>query len=200
MALGNRPVLDRLNPGTARGRPPFGISARAWPFMKILVAAGLGSTAYYACLDILSDWQPRSWEVGDRVALLLKSSVVTSFPFIAAIIVVAAQRLNPRYLLGDGIKPGSALEINARVAQNTLEQLILFFIGLGAMSLYLTPKDAQTVPILATLFFIGRVLYWWGYHHNTYVRAFGFGLTFYPTVIVYAWLALIMLTGLYFPI
>lgn len=68
------------------------------------------------------------------------------------------------------------------------------------MALYLTPKDAQTVPILATLFFIGRVIYWWGYHHNTYVRAFGFGLTFYPTVIVYAWLLLIMLTGFYFPI
>ena len=181
-------------------RPPFGISQPAWPFMQILVAAGVTSTVYYAALDLASDWQPQSWEIADQLALLVKCSVVTTLPFIAAIIVVAAQRLNPRYLAGKDIKPDSALDINARVAQNSLEQFVLYFVGLGAMALYLTPKDAQTLPILATLFFIGRVLYWWGYHHNTYVRAFGFGLTFYPTVIVYAWLILIMVTGLYFPI
>jgi len=203
MYLGSWIVFDRLKSGTVRSRPPLGMSARTWPFMKILISAGLSSTAYYATLDLLSDWQPKAWEAADRLALLLKCSVVTTFPFIAAIIVVAAQRLNPRYLDDrhvKGVKPGSVLDINGRVAQNSLEQFVLYFVGLGAMALYLTPKDAQTVPILASLFFIGRVLYWWGYHHNTYVRAFGFGLTFYPTVIVYAWLVLIMITGLYFPI
>ena len=103
--------------------------------MKILVAAGLGSTAYYAALDIASDWQPQSWEIADRIELLLKCSVLTSFPFIAATIVVAAQRLNPRYLLGKGIRPDSPLDINSRVAQNSLEQFVLYFTGLGAMSL-----------------------------------------------------------------
>lgn len=200
MVLGNRPEIDRLNRGKVRSRPPFGFSPQAWPFMQILAAAGVSSTVYYAALDLMSDWQPQSWEIADRLALLLKCSVLTTFPFIAAVIVVAAQRLNPRYLEGKGVKRDSALDINSRVAQNSLEQFVLYFVGLGAMALYLTPKDAQTVPILATLFFIGRVLYWWGYHHNTYVRAFGWGLTFYPTVIVYAWLALIMSTGLYFPI
>ena len=149
---------------------------------------------------IASDWQPQSWETADRLALLLKSSFICALPFIAATIVVAVQRLNPRNLKYRAIKPGSTLAINARIAQNSLEQLVLYFVGLGTMSIYLTPKDAQTIPILATLFFIGRVLYWWGYHHNTYIRSFGFGLTFYPTVIVYAWLLLIMATGFYFPI
>ena len=181
-------------------RPPFGFSPHAWPFMQVLIAAGLGSTAYYAALDIASDWQPQSWDIADRLDLLLKCSVVTSFPFLAATIVVAAQRLNPRYLQGKGFRPDSVLDINWRIAQNSLEQFVLYFVGLGAMSLYLVPKDAQTLPILASLFFVGRVIYWWGYHYNTYIRAFGFGLTFYPTVIVYAWLVLIMTTGLYFPI
>jgi len=181
-------------------RPLFGFSPQAWPFMQILVAAGITSTAYYAALDLVSNWQPQSWEIADRLALLLKCSVLTSFPFVVATIVVAAQRLDPRYLQGRAIRPDCALDINARVAQNCLEQFVLYFVGLGAMALYLTPKDAQTLPILASLFFVGRVLYWWGYHHNTYIRAFGFGLTFYPTVIVYAWLVLIMVTGLYFPI
>lgn len=99
--------------------------------MQILVAAGVTSTVYYAALDIASDWQPQSWETADRFALLMKSSFLTALPFIASTIVVAAQRLNPRYLNGKAIRPDSALDINARVAQNSLEQLILYFFGLG---------------------------------------------------------------------
>ena len=106
-------------------RPPFGFSPHAWPFMQVLIAAGLGSTAYYAALDIASDWQPQSWDIADRLALLMKCSVVTSFPFIAATIVVAAQRLNPRYLQGKGFRPDSVLDINSRIAQNSLEQCVL---------------------------------------------------------------------------
>ena len=35
---------------------------------------------------------------------------------------------------------------------------------------------------------LGRALFWIGYHKNPLLRAFGFGLTFYPTVIIIVWL------------
>jgi urea transporter len=39
-------------------------------------------------------------------------------------------------------------------------------------------------------------MFWVGYHFNPYLRAFGFGVTFYPTVVVYLWLVLRMVFGI----
>ena len=49
---------------------------------------------------------------------------------------------------------------------------------------------------LTALFLLGRVLFWIGYHYNPYLRAFGFGITFYPTVAVFLWLILRMVFGI----
>jgi len=77
---------------------------------------------------------------------------------------------------------------------------MLFLVGISGLALYVPPEDASAVPILAALFLLGRTIFWVGYHKNPQQRAFGFGLTFYPTLIVYAWLLVRMLTGLYIPI
>jgi hypothetical protein len=53
---------------------------------------------------------------------------------------------------------------------------------------------------LTGLFVTGRILFWIGYHKNPYLRAFGFGVTFYPTVIAYVWLVLIMVFGIRVPL
>ena len=62
--------------------------------------------------------------------------------------------------------------------------------------LYCPPEEARTLIILTALFLMGRVLFWVGYHYNPYMRAFGFGITFYPTVAVYFWLILRMVFGI----
>ena len=54
--------------------------------------------------------------------------------------------------------------------------------------------------LMAVLFVLGRILFWVGYHTNPYLRAFGFGITFYPTVVAYAWLVLIMVFGIRVPL
>ena len=58
------------------------------------------------------------------------------------------------------------------------------------LALYCPPEEARTLIILTALFLMGRMLFWVGYHYNPYMRAFGFGITFYPTVAVYLWLIL----------
>ena len=65
------------------------------------------------------------------------------------------------------------------------------------LALYCPPEEARTLIILTALFLMGRVLFWVGYHYNPYVRAFGFGITFYPTVAVYLWLILYMVFGIH---
>ena len=47
------------------------------------------------------------------------------------------------------------------------------------------------IPVLAVLFGFGRLAFWIGYLMTPWGRAFGFGLTFYPTVAAYAWLVIL---------
>jgi hypothetical protein len=56
------------------------------------------------------------------------------------------------------------------------------------------------LPILTMLFVLGRILFWTGYHKNPHLRAFGFGLTFYPTVAVYIWFVLFTVFGIRIPL
>ena len=180
-----------------RQRPPFGLSRRVWIFIKVFLAASFSCLAAYATAQYALQWQPASWEVADRLALVAKTAPLAVLPMLIAIAVVAAQRLSPKHFIGEKVKRNSALDINVRFIQNTFEQFIVFLAGNAALAVYLLPVDANSVPLLAAMFLIGRVLYWWGYHYNTYVRSYGFGITFYPTVAVYAWLALYATTGIY---
>ena len=186
--------------GRLRRRPPFGLSTSVWAFIRTFIAASLSCLTFYAVADLVIDWQPLAWGVADRLALVGKAAALAAFPVLAAITAVAAQRLNAKHFANGDVKRGSALDINARFIRNTYEQFLVFFAGNTALALYVSPVDAQTVPILGAMFLIGRLVYWWGYHHNTYIRSFGFGISFYPTVAVYAWLALYVTTGLYFDI
>lgn len=180
-----------------RKRPPFGLTTRVWAFIKVFLAASLSCLAIYALAEHAIAWQPAHWDVADRLMLVTKMAAFALFPALVAVVVVAAQRLNPTYFAEGRVKPDCALDINTRFIQNTFEQFILYLVGGAALALYILPADAKTVPELAFMFFAGRVLYWWGYHRNTYMRSFGFGVTFYPTVAVYAWLALYTTTGIY---
>jgi hypothetical protein len=174
----------------------FGFTARQWPFIYVLVGNWLFAAAFFALAKLLSDWTPEDWTVGHRIALVIKNAVFAILPAVLAICIVAAQRLDPSMWVGRTAKPNSALDINTRFILNTFEQFILFFIGNAALALYCPIEEARSLIILTVLFVLGRVLFWVGYHYNPYVRAFGFGITFYPTVAVYLWLMLRMVFGI----
>jgi len=174
----------------------FGFTARQWPFIYVLVGNWLFAAAFFALAKLLSDWTPEDWTVGHRIALVIKNAVFAILPAVLAICIVAAQRLDPSMWVGRTAKPNSALDINTRFILNTFEQFILFFIGNAALALYCPIEEARSLIILTVLFVLGRVLFWVGYHYNPYVRAFGFGITFYPTVAVYLWLILRMVFGI----
>jgi len=174
----------------------LGFTSRQWPFIYVLVGNWLFAAAFFALAKLLSDWTPEDWTVGHRIALVIKNAVFAILPAVLAICIVAAQRLDPSMWVGRTAKPNSALDINTRFILNTFEQFILFFIGNAALALYCPIEEARSLIILTVLFVLGRVLFWVGYHYNPYVRAFGFGITFYPTVAVYLWLILRMVFGI----
>jgi MAPEG family len=174
----------------------LGFTPRQWPFIFVLMGNWLFAIAFFAIAKLFWHWVPDEWTVGHRLELVIKDAVVAAMPAVLAICIVAAQRLNPSMFVGRVPKPNSAVDINNRFILNTVEQFILYFIGNAGLALYCPPEEARTLIILTALFVLGRLLFWVGYHYNPYLRAFGFGLTFYPTVAVYLWLIVRMVFGI----
>jgi uncharacterized MAPEG superfamily protein len=178
----------------------FGFTTRQWPFIIVLVSNWIFSLAFFLGAKAVWDWMPADWSIIDRLALMIKDAVFALVPGIIGICVVAAQRLDPKMWVGRVAKPNSALDINTRFILNTFEQFIAYFIANAGLAIYCPLEEARTLPILTALFIIGRILFWIGYHRNPYLRAFGFGVTFYPTVMAFIWLMLMMIFGIRIPL
>jgi hypothetical protein len=88
----------------------------------------------------------------------------------------------------DGTRTPSShsLELNLRYNQNTIEQLLLAAIAWMGLSQSLPHADLVLIPVMAALFFIGRVTFWIGYAIHPIARTFGMTLTAVPTIIAYA--------------
>jgi hypothetical protein len=82
------------------------------------------------------------------------------------------------------------MEINLRYNLNTLEQTVLAAIAWTGLALALPHERLGLIAALAVIFAFGRILFWSGYLIAPWARAFGFALTFYPTVAAFVWLVL----------
>ena len=178
----------------------LGFTSRQLPFIAVLLGNWLFAAAVFAIGKHVWDWTPEAWGIADRLALVIKDSVFALLPGVIGICIVAAQRLDPNMWVGRVAKPNSALDINTRFILNTFEQFTAFFIANAGLAMYCPLDQARTLPILTGLFVLGRILFWIGYHKNPYLRAFGFGLTFYPTVAAFAWLMVRMIFGIHIPL
>jgi len=201
-----RSVQQRQTPARrkAKRRDPrvkyFGFTAMQWPFIATLVGNWLFAAAFFAAAKYFWTWTPEAWGIADRLALVIKDAAIALVPGIIGICIVAAQRLDPSMFVGRVPKANSPVDINNRFILNTFEQFTAYFIANAGLAMYCPLEEARTLPILTALFVLGRVLFWIGYHKNPYLRAFGFGITFYPTVAAFAWLMLMMVFGIRVPL
>jgi uncharacterized MAPEG superfamily protein len=199
-------ALDRTAPRrTKTRRDPrvkyFGFTAAQWPFLFVLVGNWVFALAFFLGAKLVWHWAPEQWSTpGDKLALVFQCAAFALLPGILGICVVSAQRLDPKLWVGRAAKPGSTLEINTKFILNTFEQFTAYLAAIAVVALNSPVEEARSLPLLTALFLLGRVLFWIGYHRNPYLRAFGFGLTFYPTVAVYIWFVVLTLTGLRIPL
>nr|WP_140231138.1 MAPEG family protein [Sphingomonas japonica] len=81
---------------------------------------------------------------------------------------------------GSGAADG-AIRGGIAILQNTLEQVTLAIPVYLAIAVLL-PHPGPVLAALVALFCMGRLLFWRGCPRGASARAFGFALTFYPTV------------------
>jgi len=102
----------------------------------------------------------------------------------------------PADIDGSGLSAGTATARTLQaILQNTLEQAALAVCVYAAWAALMPLAWQAVVPAAALLFGLGRLLFWRGYAAGAPARAFGFGLTFYPSMLMLAALALRLALG-----
>ncbi|MDJ0626649.1 MAG: MAPEG family protein [Rhodobacter sp.] len=107
--------------------------------------------------------------------------------FLAAVIGRLAQRRFFDDAIIDGEPRTGGAEVDQRVLQNTVEQLVLALALWPATGYLLAVEGPGVVLMLGLGFAVARVAFWIGYHISPPLRAFGFAATFYPTLVALGW-------------
>jgi hypothetical protein len=131
-----------------------------------------------------------------RIAQTLGADTFVILWLFASIANVARLRFFSREDIdGSGMTQATeSVRIGGAIAQNTLEQTVLAIATHLAVTAAV-PGSALLVKALVVLFGIGRLCFWAGYRKGAAGRAFGFGLTFYPTALTLLFTATVILVG-----
>jgi uncharacterized membrane protein YecN with MAPEG domain len=160
------------------------------------LAAIVGASAL--ALAWLSDerWIARLDDPMARLSLALRLDLAVLLCLVLAIGRVASQRFASAEDIGGSVSVSESVPVreSRAILQNTLEQVVLAVPVHLALALGL-PSTRMAVPVALTLLFVaGRIAFARGYARGAAGRAFGFGLTFFPSVaalLAAGWFALI---------
>jgi hypothetical protein len=113
--------------------------------------------------------------IAARMVLALKCvAVATLFCFLPGIEAVAHERLQSDAFDPLGGHETKRLRVNLRYLQNTLEQLIVFAVGLFGLAAYLTRGESlRALPALTIIWILNRFAFWIGYHRSAAMRGLG---------------------------
>lgn len=116
---------------------------------------------------------------GERLAYALGANVFALAPFFVMLITIGNSRF-----LSDAIDPtrraeSAAMDIDGRVADNTLQQSFVFAVASLALSTLVPLDSLQVVWACAIWFVVARSLFWLGYRINPLYRAPGMSGTAY---------------------
>lgn len=116
---------------------------------------------------------------GDRIAYAAPWLVVAVLPLFAMLVTIG----NARFV-GEAIDPTLGKEskrmiVDGRVADNTIQQFVVFAVALVALSVLMPAQSLSLVPALTITFVVARLAFWIGYRIHPLYRAAGFASTFY---------------------
>lgn len=191
-------MQDRLERFSNRGRPMHRDQKR---FLKIAGSTALFCAVWFFVGKHVLEFTPVHWEsYSERFAFLMRTMIFVSLPLLCGIIAIAVQRLDPRNVIGQKLRTDTPADINKRYIANTIEQMMLFFFCHAALIYYMPKDEAISLLLLASLFIVGRIIFWVGYHRDKFIRALGFGITFYPIVGAYLWIIIRIVFDVHIPL
>jgi hypothetical protein len=115
----------------------------------------------------------------DRIAYALRWAVPPALLFFAMVAAVGNARFASEAIDPTLGKESPKMIVDGRVADNTLQQLVLFLIGMLALAITLPVQRLDIVAAASVTFVIVRIAFWIGYRIKPVYRAFGFASTAY---------------------
>ena len=105
----------------------------------------------------------------------LKCTVVaTLFCLVAGVEAIAHERLQSNAFDPLAGHQTERLRINLRYLQNTLEQLVVFAVGLFGLAAYIGSGEAMpALPATTAVWIVNRYAFWIGYHRSAAMRGLG---------------------------
>lgn len=114
-------------------------------------------------------------ELGARMLVALKClAFATLFTLVAGVETIAHERLQSAAFDPLAGHQTVRLRVNLRFLQNTLEQIVIFAVGLFALAAYLDNGEAMRAIIATTVVWVlNRYAFWIGYHRSAAMRGLG---------------------------
>ncbi|XP_034029613.1 transmembrane protein 79-like [Thalassophryne amazonica] len=122
-----------------------------------------------------------------RLVYTLHSSVFATIPIVLGWLVLGVRRLRldvVRPLFDEEFREADCWEVNLhrRFVTDSTSLFVMYFLQLVVMAMYLSQEQLKLVPLLTVIFALGRLVYWAAAAFGSSIRAFGFGMSFLPSV------------------
>jgi hypothetical protein len=117
--------------------------------------------------------------VGERLAYALRANIVAIVPFFIMLITIGNSRFMSEAIDPTRRAESPSMEIDGRVADNTLQQNVVFAVASLALSTLVSLQYLQIVWACAIVFVVARSVFWLGYRVNPLYRAPGMSATAY---------------------
>jgi hypothetical protein len=115
----------------------------------------------------------------ERIAYALRWAVVAVLPLFAMIVAVGNARFASEAIDPTVGRESRNMIVDSHVIDNTLQQFVLFLVGMLALSVTLPIARLNIVGAVSITFVTVRIAFWVGYRIKPVYRAFGFASTAY---------------------
>ncbi|XP_069040761.1 transmembrane protein 79 isoform X2 [Lepisosteus oculatus] len=118
-----------------------------------------------------------------RLVYTLRCAAFATVPVVLGVLVLGLSRLCWASLMPQSQERGEVW-VHRHFVQDSLSLFLLFFLNLAVLSTYLSQETLKLVPLLTGLFAIARLVYWLAFALGSSFRGLGFGLTFFPVLVM----------------